>query len=326
MPHKFNADRRGKFPASKYAVTNWPEYNEALRRRGDVTIWLEDGAAGKWSAPKRTGRGGQPKYSDFAIETCLTLGLIFHQPLRQSQGFVRSLLQLMGLELPVPDFSTLSQRANGLSVVDDRSKSSGPITLIVDSTGLKIHRGSGWQETKHGTGKTRKSWRKLHIGYDPDSGEIVASVLTTDQVGDETALPELVAGIENLVSRVLADGTYDGTGVSDCLTRQFGTDVEITIPPPKTAVIGLNKRRDTHIEYIAAHRRMAWQSATKYNKRRPRRSPNRAPQACHRPRAERQGNEPPDHRKQDRHKVPQPHVPPRSSGLQTCRIGVWGKG
>ncbi|HDZ80062.1 MAG TPA: hypothetical protein ENH56_02305 [Roseobacter sp.] len=104
-----------------------------------------------WSAPKRKGRGGQPKYSDFAIETCLTRGLIFHQPLHQTQEFVRSLLGLMGVELPVPDFSTLSRRAIDLSVVDERPQSSGPTTLIVDSTGLKIHRGSGWQDEKHGT-------------------------------------------------------------------------------------------------------------------------------------------------------------------------------
>jgi hypothetical protein len=132
-------------------VTNWSDFNEALRRRGDVTIWLEAGAAGRWSAPKRKGRGGQPKYSDFAIETCLTRGLIFHQPLHQTQEFVRSLLGLMGVELPVPDFSTLSRRAIDLSVVDERPQSSGPTTLIVDSTGLKIHRGSGWQDEKHGT-------------------------------------------------------------------------------------------------------------------------------------------------------------------------------
>jgi hypothetical protein len=252
MPHKFHAGRRDKFPKAKYAVTNWSDYNEALRRRGDVTIWLEDGAAGKWFAPKRKGRGGQPKYSDFAIQT---------------QGFVRSLLGLMGVELPVPDFSTLSRRSIGLSVVDDRPQSSGSITLIVDSTCLKIHRGSGWRETKHGTGKTRKSWRKLHIGYDPNSGEIVASLLTTDHVGDETALPELIAVIENKVAHVLADGANDCAGVSNCLTEAFGTDVEITIPPPMTAVLGLSDGRDAHIEHIAEHGRMAWQAATGYNDR-----------------------------------------------------------
>ena len=151
MPHIFNAGRRDKFSKAKYTVTNWSDFNEALRRRGDVTIWLEAGAVGRWSAPKRKGRGGQPKYSDFAIETCLTRGLIFHQPLHQTQEFVRSLLGLMGVELPVPDFSTLSRRAIDLSVVDERPQSSGPTTLIVDSTGLKIHRGSGWQDEKHGT-------------------------------------------------------------------------------------------------------------------------------------------------------------------------------
>jgi hypothetical protein len=95
MPHIFNAGRRDKFSKAKYTVTNWSDFNEALRRRGDVTIWLEAGAAGRWSAPKRKGRGGQPKYSDFAIETCLTRGLIFHQPLHQTQEFVRSLLGLI---------------------------------------------------------------------------------------------------------------------------------------------------------------------------------------------------------------------------------------
>jgi hypothetical protein len=262
MPHKFNVDRRCKFSKAKHVVTNWSDYHEGLRRRGDVTIWLEDGATEKWSAPKRKGRGGQPKYSDFAIETCLTLGLIFHQPLRQTQGFVRSLLGLMGVALPVPDFSTLSRRANGLSIVDDGTQSSGPVTLIVDSTGLKIHRGSGWQEEKHGKGKTRKSWRKLHIGYDPDSGEIVASLLTTDRVGDETALPDRIAGIETPVSRVLADGAYDGTGVASCLIGAFGTDVEITSPQPTTAVLGLGDGCDADIKHIAEHGRMAWQSAT----------------------------------------------------------------
>jgi hypothetical protein len=164
MPHKYNARRRDKFPAAKYRVTNGPAYNDALRRRGDVTVWLEDGAAENWRAQRSKTRGGQARYSDVAIETCLTLGPIFHQPLRQTQGFVRSLLKLVGLDLPVPDVSTLSRRAGGLAVEDSKPKSTGPIPLIVDRTGLKMHRSSGWHEAKHGTGKSRRSWRKLHIG------------------------------------------------------------------------------------------------------------------------------------------------------------------
>lgn len=267
MPYKFNVDRRDKFSKARYRVTNWPEYNEALRSRGDVTIWFEGNAALNWYAQRRKTRGGQARYSDFAIETCLTLGLIFDQPLRQSQGFVRSLLKLMGLALPVPDFSTLSRRGKGLTVANPRPKPNGPVTLIVDSTGLRIHRGSGWQETKHGTGKSRKSWRKLHIGYDPDSGMIIASLLTTEHVGDETALPGLLAGVEGAVVRFLADGAYDGTGVTDCLTSAFGPDVEIIIPPPSTAVIGLNDKRDAHIRQIAEIGRRAWQVGSGYNNR-----------------------------------------------------------
>ena len=110
MPHKFNAERRDKFSAVKYRVANWSDYNEALRSRGDLSIWFSADAVAKWSAPRRQDRGGQATYSDLAIEVCLTLRLVFCQALRQAQGMVRSLLRLMEIDLPVPDFSTLSRR------------------------------------------------------------------------------------------------------------------------------------------------------------------------------------------------------------------------
>jgi len=267
MPHKLNAARRDKFPAAKYRVTNWREYNEALRSRGDLTIWFSVDAAAKWSASRRQDRGGQATYSDFAIEACLTLRLVFHQPLRQVQGMVRSLMRLMEIDLPVPDFSTLSRRGKHLVIKKSNPKPNGPTTLIVDSTGLKIHRGSDWCEKKHGSGKSRKSWRKLHIGLDPNSGDIVASLLTTDEVGDETALPDLITEIDVKVSRFLADGAYDGSGVFNTLKAAFGPDVEVIIPPPKSAATGLYDQRDAHIESIAELGRMGWQKATAYNDR-----------------------------------------------------------
>jgi len=267
MPYKLNSARRDKFPTAKYRVSNWRESNEALRSRGDLTIWFGTDAVAKWLAPRRQDRGGQATYSDFAIEVCLTLRLVFHQPLRQVQGMVRSLVQLMGIDLPVPDFSTLSRRGKGLVVEQSRTKSEGPITLIVDSTGLKIHRGSDWCEKKHGPGKSRKSWRKLHIGMDPDSGDIVTSLLTTDEVGDETALPDLITGTDVKVSRFLADGAYDGTGVFNTLTDTFGSDIEVIIPPPKSATLGLYGQRDAHVEGITEFGRMGWQKATGYRDR-----------------------------------------------------------
>jgi len=98
MPHKFNASRRDKIPKQKYRVTNWSEYNEGLRRRGDLTAWINEDALGLWSAPRRTTPGGQRRYSDLAIELCLTLGVVFKQPLRWTQGLMRSIAKLLGVE------------------------------------------------------------------------------------------------------------------------------------------------------------------------------------------------------------------------------------
>lgn len=139
MPHKFNADRRAKISRQKHRVTNWPDFNESLRRRGDLTVWISDDALGLWAAPRRTTRGGQPSYSDLAIELCLTLGMVFKQPLRQTQGLMRSIAGLLGIDIAVPDFSTLSRRGHGLSLSARPCSTSGkPIHLTVDSTGLKI--------------------------------------------------------------------------------------------------------------------------------------------------------------------------------------------
>ena len=139
MPHKFNAYRRDKIPTQKHRVTNWTEYNEGLRWRGDLTVWISEDILGLWSAPRRMKRGGQPRYSDLAIELCLTLGVVFHQPLRQTQGFMRSIAALLEINIAVPDFSTLSRRGNGLSLQSKpRAHSQAGIHLVVDSAGLKV--------------------------------------------------------------------------------------------------------------------------------------------------------------------------------------------
>ncbi|TRD13259.1 IS5/IS1182 family transposase, partial [Palleronia caenipelagi] len=132
MPFKHNASRRDKFAKAKYRVTNWAGYNESLRRRGDVTVWLSEDAMAGWSSPPSRKRGAQRQYSDLAIEACLTLRVVFGLALRQTQGFVRSLLRLMRIDLPVPDFSTLYRRAPSLNIAPGRKPTGGPITLIVD--------------------------------------------------------------------------------------------------------------------------------------------------------------------------------------------------
>src|SRR4051812_4012728 len=103
MPHKYNADRRHHIPRPKRRVTNWSEYNEALRQRGSLTVWFTDDAIAAWKAAPRTTPGGQPHYSDLAITTALTLRAVFHLSLRQTDGLIGSILQLLGLDLPVPE-------------------------------------------------------------------------------------------------------------------------------------------------------------------------------------------------------------------------------
>ena len=193
MPHKFNASRRHKFDKAQYRVINWAEYNESLRQRGDLTIWVSEEAQSVWSAPRRTSRGGQWRYSDLAIETCLTLRTTYRLALRQTQGLMGSIGTLMGLDIRVPDYSTLSRRANGLSIAQAmRQAGSVAVHLVVDSTGLKIFGEGEWLAQKHKIKGIRRRWRKLHLGLDLASGAIVCADLTHDEVGDSTALPGLL--------------------------------------------------------------------------------------------------------------------------------------
>ncbi|MGO4486702.1 IS5 family transposase [Rhizobium sp. 2TAF27] len=178
MPHKFNADRRDKIAKQKFKVTNWAAYNESLRQRGDLTVWVSDEALALWTAPRRRSRGGQPKYSDLAITLCLTLRVVYGLALRQTQGLMRSVAALMEFDIAVPDFSTLSRRSKGLALPSTKSgaRASGPVYLVVDSTGLKVFGEGEWLENKHTIKVKRKRWCKLHIGLD------LASVVTLTPV------------------------------------------------------------------------------------------------------------------------------------------------
>jgi hypothetical protein len=134
MPHKFNATRRHKFAQKRYRVTNWTVYNESLRKRGDLTVWIDTAALEFWVAPRRLSRGGQPKYPELAIAICLTLGVVYEQPLRQTQGLMRGIVRLMGLDISIPDFSTLSRRSRGLSILGKpRVRRTEPAHLAVPS-------------------------------------------------------------------------------------------------------------------------------------------------------------------------------------------------
>jgi transposase len=274
MPYKHNHARRHKFSKPKYRLTNWSDYNAALQQRGSLTIWFTEEARAEWLAEKNGKRGAQPVYSDLAIETSLTLRLVFKQPLRQTTGLLRSLTALLKLdELPIPNYSTLSRRGQRLKVsLQVKRAANQPRHILVDSSGLKIYGEGESLEQKHGA-KSRRRWRKLHIALDAETRQLVAIELTTDEVGDPTVVPDLLAQTEGEIASFTADGAYDGDSVYQAIaTHQPDSHVDVVIPPRSTAVLSGQVAteptpRDRHIQRIADLGRMGWQRESGYNRR-----------------------------------------------------------
>ncbi len=216
---------------STYKTLNWPEYNKALRRRGSLSIWFDPDMA--WAAKPTGKRGRQPVYSDAAVQTCLTMKVLFGMALRQTTGFVESLLCLAGLDWEVPDFSTLSRREKTLAGNISHRASQGPLHLLIDSTGLKDEGESKWNASKQG-GAKRRVWRKVHLGIDEQTLEIRAVEVTSSDVGDAPMLPELLSQIppDQEIASVTADGAYDTRKCHDAIAER-GADA--VIPPRKNA-------------------------------------------------------------------------------------------
>ncbi len=271
MPFKLNADRRHHIPKQKHKVLNWCEYDASLRQRGSLTVWVTDEAIAAWQAEPRTTRGGQRTYSPLAILTALTLRAVFRLALRQTEGLIGSVIRLLGLDLAVPDHSTLSRRAETLEVPRPRSNASGePVHVLVDSTGLKLCGAGEWLHEKHGT-KVRRSWRKLHLGMDAGTGKIVASLLTTKDVDDGCQVGPLLDQIPDPVASFTGDGAYDQDGVTASVAARH-PEAAIIVPPRANAVLSETAetaptQRDEHLQHIAEHGRMAWQKASGYTKR-----------------------------------------------------------
>jgi hypothetical protein len=239
---------------------------------------------------------------------------------------MRGIAEILGVEIAVPDFSTLSRRGNGVILQTSPSADKqAAIHLVADSTGLKIFGEGEWLEEKHKTRRKRRSWRKLHLGLDLVSGEIVSSDLTTDDVGDPTALPGLLDQVDGPVALFLADGAYDGEPTSDLLAARFGSMIEVTIPPPKTAILsaiaGQNPTaRDCHIADIAARGRMAWQKASGYNQRSRGETPHGPLEGRHRAQAKSSRLRKPENGSEDWRPRAEPDARTRSSAFRTHRL------
>lgn len=271
MPFKHNATRRHRIPKMKYRVTNWPDYEAGLRLRGSLTLWVTPEALAGWHAPRRKTRGGQARYSDLAIETTLTLGTVFGMRLRQTEGLLHSLLGLMGLNVPIPDHTTLSRRAQKweLSARRNQPLPNGPLHVLVDSTGLKIYGAGQWLEDKHGA-RSRRHWRKLHLAVDANNGEIIAHNLTDQDTDDPSQVEPLLDQIAGEIGQFTADGAYDGKPTYQMILQHSST-ANVVIPPRSTAVesgdTGPPGQRDKHIIAIASDGRLKWQATTGYGKR-----------------------------------------------------------
>ncbi|MEZ5480596.1 MAG: IS5 family transposase [Thiolinea sp.] len=213
-----------------------------------------------------------PAHSDFSVEAALTLGAVFGLALRQTEGFIRSLLELMGLDLPVPDHTTLVRRRRHVSIDMNAPGRKAPVDLVLDSTGLKFFGAGEWDRFKHG--EKRRSWRKLHILLDAGTGEILAHRLTDDDTSDAAMAGPLVEDSGGWIRSVISDDAYDGAPVHAAIRAAWPerSPPKIAIPPPRNSISPPGQpnggsTRECHAAEIAAHGRMAWQKKHGYGQR-----------------------------------------------------------
>jgi Transposase DDE domain len=258
-------------PEALYRVKNWSEYDKALVQRGSITFWLSDDFEKTWMYVGEKQRGSQFDYTDQAILVMLTVKEVFHLTNRGMEGFVRSLFRMMKIDLLVPDHSTLSKRGKDLKVKLPK-KTNQSLNIVMDSTGLKIYGEGEWKVRMHGVSK-RRTWRQLHIGANPDDGEIQAVILTENSVSDDATVEVLLEQIEQEIINFGADGAYDKRKVYDSLNAH-SPDVNILIPPRKNARIwkhGNTKaerlKRDENLRSIRKDGRKEWKRNSGYHQR-----------------------------------------------------------
>ena len=260
-----------------YRIKNWSSYNRALVARGSLTVWIDDGLWQHWYDHRPSQRGAQFVYSDQAMEWMLTMRVLFGWPLRQTQGFIQSLLALMGLALAVPDYSTLSRRPGALAVALPKKQPDSPASpmhLVVDSTGLKVYGEGEWKVRQHGWSK-RRTWRKLHVGVNEATGEVVAQTLTSHRIDDASQVVDLLSQVDEAVAAVGGAGAYDRHKVFDALaTPTAGPPIEPIIALRKDAIIQQHGNckapplaRDAILRAMRRTGRKKWKQESGYHRR-----------------------------------------------------------
>lgn len=256
---------------TRYRLRNWREYNRALVQRGSLTLWFSAEALSVWQNTERTGKRGHPQtYSETAIETMTTLQEIYHLGVRQTEGLLTSIGELLHLTVPIPHYSTLSRRRATLEIALPRTHRTEALHVVVDSTGVKVLGEGEWKVRQHGY-TSRRTWRKVHVGVDEASGEIVAAVVTTNSYHDSELLPDLLVQVDEQLTQVSGDGAYDRRGCYEAI-RERGA--RAAIPPQHNAKIwqhGNTKAarlaRDENLRRIRHVGRAAWKRECGYHRR-----------------------------------------------------------
>ncbi len=253
-----------------YRLSNWSQYNKALVRRGSLTVWLSEDVLSTWHNTARTGKRGKPAdYTDTAILCMATLEEVYGLPLRATEGLTRSIIKLLGIALSVPCYTTLCRRRS-LEVGLARREKTEPLHLVVDSTGIKVYGEGEWKVRQYGYTR-RRTWRKLHLGVNQASGELVAVVVSTNSFKDSQILPDLLEQVEVQIKQVTADGAYDSRNCYDAIRHRAA---RAAIPPQKRAKIwqhGNTKAerhiRDENLREIRSKGRAAWKRESHYHRR-----------------------------------------------------------
>jgi hypothetical protein len=257
-----------------YRVRNWSKYNAGLVKRGSLDLWIDEDTAKTWESKTKTGERGRPEeYRDSWIEVILTLGMVYHQPLRQVTGLVKSLVKWLGwCEVKVPHFTTLSRRRKDLSIQVSQRRFEGKITVVVDSGGAKVYGEGEWKVRLHGKSK-RRTWRKFHLAVEPETLEILALEVSTNDVTDDEMLPSVLEAIDKCIEieQVCGDGGYDRTNSYQAIADHKAKAV---IPPRKDAKIQQHGNsnappldRDQNLRRIRKIGRKRWKQEALYHRR-----------------------------------------------------------
>jgi hypothetical protein len=256
-----------KKPKRQYRIRNWAQYNSALVRRGSLTLWLDAHSLDTWLNVEPAARRGRARtYTDVAILCSLLLREVYHLPLRATAGLVGSLLRLLEVNLPAPDYSTLSRRARSLQLSLCAQSQKQIKHLVIDSTGLKLYGEGEWRVRQHGWAKNR-TWRKLHLALDADSHELTAALITNKDVVDPRGLPRLLQQVEMPVERVLADGAYDSR---ECYKSLYQRGARAVIPPRKGSVVWADeylRDRNRNLQQVERLGAKGWKRKAKYHRR-----------------------------------------------------------